>query len=228
MKFWPAAAGSSSPAASEAGGERQILAAQYAREHKLPYFGICLGMQIAVIEFARHVCGLAHADSTEFNPDTPHPVIDIMPDQKDITEKGGTMRLGKYPCSMSNDTLLHAAYGENLIHERHRHRYEFNGEYADKLTSCGMVVSGASPDKRLMEAVELKGHPWFVAVQYHPGFRSRPNRAHPRFRDFIGAAVKEWEKIEWIFVGYRKSIRRILSDREKNDRGLDRSASTGI
>ncbi len=173
------------------GVEGKILAAQYAREHKIPYFGVCLGMQIAVIEFARHVCGLPQADSTEFNPEAPHPVIDIMPDQKDIAEKGGTMRLGKYPCAVADDTLLHAAYGEDLIHERHRHRYEFNGEYADKLTAGGMVVSGTSPDKRLVEAVELRDHPWFVAVQYHPEFRSRPNRAHPLFRDFIGAAVKQ-------------------------------------
>ena len=176
------------------GIQGKILSARYAREHKVPYFGICLGMQTAVIEFARDVCGLSDADSTEFCPDTPHPVIDIMPDQKDITEKGGTMRLGKYPCSIAEGTRLHAAYGENLIHERHRHRYEFNGEYAQRLTAGGLVIAGTSPDKRLVEAVELADHPWFVAVQYHPEFRSRPNRAHPLFRDFIGAAVQEMEK----------------------------------
>ena len=175
------------------GVEGKILAAEYAREQRIPYFGICLGMQTAVIEFARNVCGLADADSTEFCPDTLHPVIDIMPDQKDITDKGGTMRLGRYPCSIADDTLLHLAYGKNLIHERHRHRYEFNGEYAGKLAANGMVISGTSPDKRLVEAVELEGHPWFVGVQYHPEFRSRPNRAHPLFRDFIGAAVKRME-----------------------------------
>lgn len=176
------------------GIEGKILAAQYARENKIPYFGICLGMQIAVIEFARHVCGLDDATSSEFCENAAHAVIDIMPDQKNITDKGGTMRLGLYPCSVQQGTRLSAAYGENLINERHRHRYEFNNEYSELFSAAGLVFSGISPDKRLVEAVELADHPWYVGVQFHPEFRSRPNRAHPLFRDFIGAAVAYSEK----------------------------------
>lgn len=172
------------------GIEGKILAARYARENKVPYFGICLGMQIAVIEFARHVCGFAGANSSEINPDTGHPVIDIMPDQKNITEVGGTMRLGQYPCSVCHGTKLYAAYQEDIIYERHRHRYEFNNDYAESLLAGGLVIGGVSPDKRLVESVELPGHPWFLGVQYHPEFKSRPNRAHPLFRDFIGAAAR--------------------------------------
>lgn len=168
-----------------------IAAAQYARENDVPYFGICLGMQIVVIEFARHVLGLADANSTEINPDTDAPVIDIMPDQKNITDKGGTMRLGKYPCRITPDTRLFAAYGEEEISERHRHRYEFNNDYRDRMRAAGLTLGGISPDGRLVESVELSDHRWYLGVQYHPEFKSRPNRAHPLFRDFIGAAVEK-------------------------------------
>lgn len=176
------------------GIEGKISAAKYARENNVPYFGICLGMQIAVIEYARNVSGIPGATSAEFDPDAADTVIDIMPDQKNITDKGGTMRLGLYPCSVQQDTKLYDAYKEDLISERHRHRFEFNNDYAERLTGDGLVISGISPDKRLVEAVEIKGHPWYVGVQFHPEFRSRPNRAHPLFRDFIGAAVKHSEK----------------------------------
>lgn len=172
------------------GIEGKILAARYARVHKIPYFGICLGMQIAVIEFARDVCGIKDATSSEFDENAAHAVIDIMSDQKNITDKGGTMRLGLYPCSICQGSRLSAAYKEDLINERHRHRYEFNNDYAEMLTAAGLIISGISPDKRLVEAVEIADHPWFVGVQFHPEFRSRPNRAHPLFRDFIGAATK--------------------------------------
>ena len=173
------------------GIEGMIAAAQYARENDVPYFGICLGMQIVVIEFARHVLGLADANSTEINPDTDAPVIDIMPDQKNITDKGGTMRLGKYPCRITPDTRLFAAYGEEEISERHRHRYEFNNDYRDRMRAAGLTLGGISPDGRLVESVELSDHRWYLGVQYHPEFKSRPNRAHPLFRDFIGAAVEK-------------------------------------
>ena len=173
------------------GIEGMIAAAQYARENDVPYFGICLGMQIVVIEFARHVLGLADANSTEINPDTDAPVIDIMPDQKNITDKGGTMRLGKYPCRITPDTRLFAAYGEEEISERHRHRYEFNNDYRDRMRAAGLTLGGISPDGRLVESVELSDHRWYLGVQYHPEFKSRPNRAHPLFRDYIGAAVEK-------------------------------------
>lgn len=173
------------------GIEGMISSAKYARENNIPYFGICLGMQISVIEYARHVCGLADANSSEINPETTNPVIDIMPDQKNITDKGGTMRLGQYPCSIVAGSKLQAAYGDDLIYERHRHRYEFNNDYREILTGAGLKIDGLSPDKRLVEAVEVPENSWFVGVQYHPELKSRPNRAHPLFRDFIGAAVKK-------------------------------------
>jgi len=172
------------------GIEGKIMSIRYARENKVPLLGLCLGMQCSVIEFARHVCGLKGAQSTEFDPGTPHPVIDIMPDQRDIEDKGGTMRLGHYPCSIKPGTKTMAAYGEELIEERHRHRYEFNNEYREILTKAGMVLSGLSPDNRLVEIIELKDHPWFVGTQFHPEFKSRPNRPHPLFRDFIKAALE--------------------------------------
>lgn len=172
------------------GIEGMILAAKYARKTKTPYFGICLGMQTAVIEYARNVCKLSGAHSTEFDADSIYPVIDIMPDQKTITDMGGTMRLGLYPCSVSQGTHLYEAYKEDIVKERHRHRYEFNSDFSDKFNADGLIISGASPDKRLVEAVEISDNPWFVGVQFHPEFRSRPNRAHPLFRDFIGAVVK--------------------------------------
>ncbi|MCG0276365.1 MAG: CTP synthase [Thermosediminibacteraceae bacterium] len=176
------------------GIEGKIKAIKYAREKNIPLFGICLGMQCAVIEFARNVCGLEGAHSTEFDPSTPHPVIDLLPEQKKIEEKGGTMRLGRYPCRLVPGTKAMEAYGEELIGERHRHRYEFNNEYRDILEKAGMVISGLSPDGRLVEIIELKNHPWFVGTQFHPEFKSRPNRPHPLFREFIKAALKHKEK----------------------------------
>ena len=170
------------------GVEGKIAAIRYAREHGVPFLGICLGMQMAVVEFARHVCGLAGAHSSELDPDTPYPVIDLMPDQRDITAKGGTMRLGAYPCMLADGSLAGQAYGAQEISERHRHRYEFNNEFRQILTEKGLRLTGLSPDGRLVEVVELPDHPWFVASQFHPEFKSRPNRAHPLFRAFVAAA----------------------------------------
>ncbi|HBT46651.1 MAG TPA: CTP synthase [Peptococcaceae bacterium] len=171
------------------GVEGKILAASWARRKKIPYLGICLGMQVAVVEFARQVCGLEGANSAEFDPDTPYPVIDILPEQKEVAEMGGTMRLGSYPCRLREGTRARAAYGEDLVYERHRHRYEFNNAFRTHLTGRGMVISGTSPDGRLVEIIELEDHPWFLACQFHPEFKSRPNRPHPLFRDFVGAAL---------------------------------------
>ncbi|KXG76221.1 CTP synthase [Thermotalea metallivorans] len=170
------------------GIEGKIAAIRHARENKIPFFGICLGMQLAVVEFARHVAGLKDAHSSELDPHTPYPVIDLMPDQKDIEDMGGTMRLGVYPCKIYDGTKAEAAYGEDLIYERHRHRYEFNNQFRDVLTEKGLVISGISPDERLVEIIELPHHPWFVAGQFHPEFKSRPTRPHPLFRDFVKAA----------------------------------------
>ncbi len=172
------------------GIEGKIAAIQYARENNIPFFGICLGMQMATVEFARNVVGLKGAQSTEFVPDGPHPVIHIMPEQKEISDKGGTMRLGLYPCKIYPDTKAREAYGEDLIYERHRHRYELNNEYREQLQEKGFVISGISPDERLVEIIELKDHPWFVAGQFHPEFKSRPTRPHPLFRDFVKAALE--------------------------------------
>ena len=171
------------------GIEGKISAVRYARERRVPFLGICLGMQMAVVEFARHVCGLADAHSSELSPSTPHPVIDLMPDQRGVTDKGGTMRLGSYPCQVTgHDTFTYRAYGADLIHERHRHRYEFNNQFREELTQAGLTLAGLSPDGRLVEIVELSDHPWFVGVQFHPELKSRPNKAHPLFREFIAAA----------------------------------------
>ena len=171
------------------GIEGKISAVRYAREHKVPFLGICLGMQMAVVEYAWHVCGWADAHSSELAPATAHPVIDLMPDQRGVTAKGGTMRLGSYPCRVtSRETWTYQAYGCDQIAERHRHRYEFNNDYRQDLTGAGLVLAGLSPDERLVEIVELKDHPWFVGVQFHPELKSRPNKAHPLFRDFIAAA----------------------------------------
>ena len=170
------------------GVEGMISAVRWAREQKIPYFGICLGMQMAVVEFARHAAGLADAHSSELAA-TPHPVIALMPDQRGVTDKGGTMRLGACPCHIAaRDTRAYQAYGMEDISERHRHRYEFNNDFRALLTEKGLVLSGLSPDGRLVEMVELPDHPWFVGVQFHPEFKSRPNRAHPLFRDFVAAA----------------------------------------
>src|SRR5919204_1495306 len=171
------------------GVEGKVRAARYARESGTPYLGLCLGMQAAVIEFARNVAGLEMANSTEFEQDTPHPVIDIMPDQRDVSEKGGTMRLGVWPCRLLPGSRAFDAYGQPVIYERHRHRYEFNNEFRELLVSNGLVLSGLSPDNQLVEIVELADHPWFVGTQFHPEFKSRPDRPHPLFRSFIGAAV---------------------------------------
>ncbi|MFD3158273.1 CTP synthase [Haloimpatiens sp. FM7330] len=171
------------------GIEGKIEAITYARENKVPFFGICLGMQCAVIEFSRNVAGLEGAHSSEINPETKYPVIDLMPDQKDVDEKGGTMRLGVYPCKLKNDTYSFESYNEEIIYERHRHRYEFNNEYKKQLQEKGLQFVGTSPDGRLVEIVELKDHPWFVAVQFHPELKSRPNKPHPLFREFIKASM---------------------------------------
>lgn len=174
------------------GIEGKIKAIQYAREHKIPFFGICLGMQCAVIEFARHVCGMADANSSEFNPNSPHPVIDLMPEQIDVEDLGGTMRLGLYPCKVYPDTLTSKAYNAELIYERHRHRYEFNNAFREKIVGKGLVLGGTLPNGRLVEIVELpeSEHPWFLGAQFHPEFKSRPTNPHPLFREFVGAAVK--------------------------------------
>ncbi len=171
------------------GIEGKILAAQYARTHNLPYLGICLGMQIAVIEFARHVCGLEGADSGEFNPDAPHKVIDFLPDQNDQVDKGGTLRLGAYPCLLAEGTKIRACYGQEEIRERHRHRYEFNNDYRQTLRDHGLVLSGTSPDGYIVETVELPDLDFYVGVQFHPEFKSRPNKAHPLFTGLISAAL---------------------------------------
>ena len=171
------------------GIEGMIAAARYARESGLPYFGICLGMQIAVIEFARHVLGWADAHSTEMAPQTTHPVIDLMPDQVGVSSKGGTMRLGQYPCVLAADSRARALYGQAEISERHRHRYEFNNDFRDRITAAGLLPVGTSPDGRLVEIVEIPAHPWFVGVQFHPEFKSRPDRPHPLFKGFVAAAL---------------------------------------
>ena len=177
------------------GIEGKICAVRRARTHKVPYLGVCLGLQVAVCEFARDVCGLSGASSTEFDPECAHPVIDIMPDQADVTQKGGTRRLGAYPCEVAPGTLAAEAYGEPLVHERHRHRYEVSNAYRDELTAAGLVISGLSPDGRLVEMVELpeEVHPWFVASQAHPEFKSRPDRPAPLFREFARAAIAHHE-----------------------------------
>ena len=171
------------------GIEGMIAAARYARESGLPYFGICLGMQIAVIEFARHVLGWADAHSTEMAPQTTHPVIDLMPDQVGVSSKGGTMRLGQYPCVLAADSRARALYGQAEISERHRHRYEFNNDFRDRITAAGLLPTGTSPDGRLVEIVENPTHSWFVGVQFHPEFKSRPDRPHPLFKGFVAAAL---------------------------------------
>jgi CTP synthase len=172
------------------GVEGKIAAAKYAREKRIPYFGICLGMQVAVIEMARGLCGLDGANSAEFDRDTDHPVIDLMEEQKGVGGLGGTMRLGAYPCKLQKSTIAHKAYGKFEISERHRHRYEFNSEYIDHFEKAGVVLSGLSPDRGLVEIVELKGHPWFLGCQFHPEFKSRPLVPHPLFVDFIKAALR--------------------------------------
>jgi len=167
-----------------------IDAVSYARLHKIPYFGICLGMQMAVVEYARNVGKMERANSSEFDEDSSYPVIDFLPEQKSITDKGGTMRLGAYPCVLEKDSLAFDAYGEKEISERHRHRYEFNNEYKDVLVQNGLRISGTSPDGRLVEIVEISDHPWFLGCQFHPEFKSKPRKPHPLFARFIEASLK--------------------------------------
>ncbi len=171
------------------GAEGKIVAIRYAREERIPFFGICYGMQLAVIEFARHVAGLEGANSTEVDPDTQTPVIDFLPEQREVTDKGATMRLGAYPCHLRTGTLAHAAYGKTEISERHRHRYEFNPEFRERLVEAGLVLSGTSPDDKLVEIVEVADHPWFLGCQFHPEFKSSPFDPHPLFHDFVQAAI---------------------------------------
>ncbi|WP_066634079.1 CTP synthase [Desulfolucanica intricata] len=171
------------------GIEGKISALQYARENKKPMLGICLGMQLAVVEYARNVMGWRLANSSEFNPQTPYPVIDLLPGQKDIEDMGGTMRLGQYPCRILPGTRAYQAYGQEIVYERHRHRYELNNTFRAGLAEGGLIMSGTLPDGQLVEIIELADHPWYVATQFHPEFKSRPNRSHPLFRDFIGAAL---------------------------------------
>lgn len=173
------------------GIEGKISAIRYAREQKIPFFGICLGMQVAVIEFARSVLGLGGANSSEIQPDTPHPVIDLLPEQKEIEDLGGTMRLGLYPCKLAEKSLAMQCYADELVYERHRHRYEFNNHYREQMELAGLRFSGTSPDGRLIEIVEYPDHPWFLAVQFHPEFTSRPDRPQKLFKHFVGAALKQ-------------------------------------
>ena len=176
------------------GVEGKIEAIRWARENKVPFLGICLGMQCAVIEFARNVLGLEGAHSSELNPETKYPVIDLMSDQKDIEDLGGTMRLGLYPCRLDENTKSYELYKDEVIYERHRHRYEFNNEFRTRIEEAGMTIAGTSPDSRLVEIIEIKDHPWFVAAQFHPELKSRPNRPHPLFAGFIKAAMENKNK----------------------------------
>ncbi len=160
----------------------------YARDNEVPYLGLCLGLQVMVAQIARQLLGKSRANSTEFDPETPDPVIDLMPDQRGVTEMGGTMRLGVYPCDLVPGSLAARAYGESRIYERHRHRFELNNAYREALESVGLRPSGLSPDGRLVEIMEMSGHPFMVGVQFHPEFLSRPNRPHPLFREFVGVA----------------------------------------
>jgi CTP synthase len=173
------------------GVEGKMAAIRYAREHRVPYFGICLGMQLAVIEFARHVCGLKDASSVEFGEETPHPVIDLMADQRNVKDLGGTMRLGAYPCVLREGSHAADIYKKTEISERHRHRFEFNNAYREQFEQAGLLQSGTSPDGRLVEIVELKDHPHFIGCQFHPEFKSRPMAPHPLFSRFVAAAVSE-------------------------------------
>ena len=172
------------------GIDGKIAAIQYAGEHNIPFLGLCLGMQLSIVEFARHVAGLPEAHSVELNPATPDPVIHLMPDQNGVEDIGGTLRLGSYPCVLAHDSRAYELYGQETIHERHRHRYEVNNDYRQILTDNGMKLSGLSPDGRIVEMIEIPSHPWFIGTQAHPELKSRPNRPHPLFAGFIEAALK--------------------------------------
>ena len=171
------------------GVEGMILAARYARENKIPYLGLCLGMQVSIIEFARHVCGFNDAHSIELDPNTTHPVIALMPDQESVEDLGGTLRLGSYPCVLADSSRALELFGKKEIQERHRHRYEVNNAFRKELDEKGMSIVGTSPDAHIVEMIEIAGHPFFVGTQGHPEFKSRPNHAHPLFRGFVQAAV---------------------------------------
>ncbi len=173
------------------GVEGKISAIRYARENNVPFLGICLGMQLASIEYARNVLGLEGAHSAELNPETPYPIIDLLPEQKDVEDMGGTLRLGLFPCKLTDGTVAAATYNEQIVYERHRHRYEFNNEYRDQMEKAGFIFSGTSPDGRLVEIIELEEHPYFIASQFHPEFSSRPTRPQPLFREFVGASLKK-------------------------------------
>jgi CTP synthase len=172
----------------ERGIEGKVLAARYARENDIPYLGLCLGMQVMVVEAARTALGTDAVNSTEFDPETPNAVISLLSEQEGVSEKGGTMRLGAYPCRLVPGTKAHAAYGLDEVRERHRHRYEFNNAYRDRLAAFGLIASGTSPDGSLVEICEIRDHPFMVGTQFHPEFRSRPDRPHPLFRELVGVA----------------------------------------
>ena len=173
------------------GIDGKILAIQYARENNIPFLGLCLGMQLSIVEFARDVVGYSDAHSAELDPSTVHPVIHLMPDQNGIEDIGGTLRLGSYPCVLNKESKAYQLYGEETIHERHRHRYEVNNDYRTVLQENGMMLSGISPDGRIVEMIEIPSHPWFIATQAHPELKSRPNRPHPLFRGFVEASLKK-------------------------------------
>jgi CTP synthase len=175
------------------GVEGKIAAIRYAREQRIPFFGICLGMQLACVEYARNVCGLENANSVEFGGSPKYPVIDLMPDQRGVDAKGGTMRLGAYPCKLMPGSRAQEIYGKTEISERHRHRFEFNNDYREQLEQAGLTLSGTSPDERLVEVVELADHPHFIGCQFHPEFKSRPNSPHPLFESFVRAAIARRE-----------------------------------
>jgi len=183
------------------GIEGKIRAIQYARENKIPYLGLCLGMQTAVIEFARNILHLENANSSEFDPDTKYPVIDLMQDQNSVVDKGGTMRLGAYPCKIKRDTKLYDVYKEDTIYERHRHRFEFNNKYKAQFEKAGLVFSGLYEKANLVEVIELPSHPFFMATQYHPEFKSRPNKPHPLFAEFVKASCKRLTEQAKLFEG---------------------------
>jgi CTP synthase len=181
----------------ERGIEGKIKAIEFARENKIPFYGICLGMQLAVIEFARNVCGMSKANSLEFDPNTPDPVISLMEEQKAIYDKGATMRLGAYQCALEKGSKAYKAYGEKEINERHRHRYEFNNQYEETLSKKGLKIAGKSTKTGLVELVELEDHPWFLACQFHPEFKSSPSSPHPLFVSFVEASVTQSKKRQW-------------------------------
>lgn len=197
------------------GSEGKIKTIRYARENKIPFFGICLGMQLAVVEFARHVAGIKDAHSQEFNKPSDNLVIHLMAEQKAITSKGATMRLGAYPCVLEKNTFSFKAYGEKEISERHRHRYEFNNEYRERLEKEGLVIAGTSPDNLLVEIIEIKDHPWFLGCQFHPEFQSSPMKSHPIFHDFIEAAYKYGKQNDWIAKKTIKFIGKELKNKVK-------------